>query len=71
MAYEQEIAGLTEAIASGALRVKFQDGTVMKETEFGSFADLKKRLDYLLAEQAKAAGPVPRARVSLAAFGRG
>lgn len=71
MAYEQEIAGLVEAIASGALRVKFQDGAVMKETEFGSFADLKKRLDYLLSEQAKAAGPVARPRVSLAEFGRG
>jgi hypothetical protein len=68
---EDEIAGIREAIASGALRVKFQDGNVMKETEFGSFDDLKKRLDFLLNDQSNAAGPVARPRLSLASFGRG
>jgi hypothetical protein len=70
MAIEDEIAAIREAIASGAKRINFQDGTVRKEVEFPSFDDLKKRLDYLLGVQAGEQAR-PRGNVLLATFGRG
>lgn len=67
---EDEIAGIREAISSGALRVRFQDGQVSKEVQYGNFDDLRRRLNFLL-EQQDATSAIPRPRLSLATFGRG
>lgn len=61
---DDEIASLRAAITSGVRKVVTQTGTVRKEVEYPSFADMKARLDWLERQQL-AAG---RTRVTLASF---
>jgi hypothetical protein len=62
--YSEEIAALRDAIASGVTRVVTQTGGNRKEVEYASFDDMRKRLEWLSAQQ-DGARPV---RVILAGF---
>ena len=62
-----EIAAIREAIATGAKKIRFKDGSVEKEVDYPSFADLRARLDFLEGRAAEATGR-RRRRVVLARF---
>lgn len=64
---DDEIAAIREAIATGARKIRFKDGSVEKEVDFPSFADLRARLEFLEGLKAtEATGRRPR--VVLASF---
>lgn len=71
MAFEAEIAALTEAIASGALEVETIANGVKKRVKYSSFDDLRRRLAFIQTEAAKIAGTPPLPRVALATFSKG
>lgn len=51
MAIADEIAAIREAIATGAKKIRFKDGSVEKEIDYPSFKDLLDRLAWLEAQQ--------------------
>jgi hypothetical protein len=67
---QAEIAALREAIAAGALRVMFRNGTTIKEVNYASIDDLWKRYNILTGLlNSDIGGRYPR--VGLATFTRG
>ena len=63
---DDEIAAIREAIATGAKKVRFKDGSVEKEVNYPSFKDLLDRLGWLEAQKQGAQGK--RRTVILAGF---
>ena len=49
---DDEIAAIREAIATGAKKIRFKDGSVEKEVDYPSFNDLLARLAWLEAKKA-------------------
>ena len=66
---DDQIAALRDAIAAGALKVVTRSGEDEREVTYGSFSDMKARLDWLMREKAKAEGR--NHRVTVAEFDRG
>lgn len=68
-AIDDEIVAIREAIATGAKRIRLQDGSVQKEVEYPTFADLRARLNFL--EGLRDGVSAKPSRVSLATYGSG
>lgn len=65
---DDQIAALRDAIAAGVLKVVTRSGEDEREVTYGSFRDMKERLNWLQREKAKAEGR--DIRVTVASFDR-
>lgn len=69
MTLAEQIAAVREAIATGALEVRIRQNGVEKFVRYSSFAELRRRLEWLENQQRALEG-APRSNVGFAEFKR-